>query len=160
SECSARSLSQGPSFSDRFLFPSRHPIDDPATLHVLHLRIEAVFAFAPEAMLLQPLAQIRNQGPITGVDFFSELRAAFGTRRKWEGRVRENVAQERGKPRKLIGTRNLGRLCPGDNPLNDAVRESSHELSTAWNRLGGSCNLVRCLNGLVQSIFREIVRAP
>src|SRR5262249_30992900 len=45
-------------------------------------RIEAVFAFAPVAVLLQPLAQDRHLVPSAGVDLFGERGDGFRTRRQ------------------------------------------------------------------------------
>ena len=62
--------------------PSRHPIDHPAAFDVLNVRVEAVFAFAPVAVLLQPLAQQRHLVPSAGVDLFGERGDGFWMRRQ------------------------------------------------------------------------------
>src|SRR5437660_1563129 len=74
--------------------PSRDPIDDPAAFDVLDLRVETVLAFAPVAVLLQPLAQQRHQVPLARVDSLGERRDGFGTRRQRVEGVAEDVMEQ------------------------------------------------------------------
>src|SRR5262245_65702597 len=55
--------------------------------------VEAVFALAPVAVLLQPLAQQRHQVPFARVDLFGQWGDGFGTRRQWAERIAEDVAE-------------------------------------------------------------------
>ena len=76
-----------------FLLQPRNPIDDPATFDMLDTWIEAVFAFAPVAMLLQPFAQDRNHVPSAGVDLYGERGDGFGTGRKRAEGIAKDVAE-------------------------------------------------------------------
>ena len=61
---------------------------------MVDVRIDAMFAFAPVAVLLQPLAQERHQFPLAGVDLFGERGDGFRTRWQRAEGIAEDVAEE------------------------------------------------------------------
>ena len=73
---------------------AQHPIDDPAAFVVLDVRIQAVFADLPKAVLLEPFAQKRHETPVAGVDVLGQRRDGFGPRRQRTERIAENFAEQ------------------------------------------------------------------